>query len=241
MSNKNQLIIEHIKAGTTCVPNLLLDNYKKIGIDETELVLLIHLLYFQSRDNYFPSTVLLEEKMSSSSDKIMETLQGLLHRGFLLIEDGLDEKSGLIYERYNLEPIFIRLFAHLEQEADKRTISVRQEDKEKEITNIFKSFEQEFGRALSPIEIELISTWLDKDRHGPEIILYALKEAVFSNKLSFRYVDSILLDWQQKGIKNLEQVREHVKKFRNAKASSGSGKFATNPDFEPYNWLEERK
>lgn len=241
MSNNNQLIIEYLKAGSTSIPNLLLDNYKKIGINDAEFVVIIHLLYFQSRGNYFPSTILLEEKMSLSCDKIMETLQGLLQRGFLFIEDGLEEKSGLIYERYNLEPIFIKLFALLEQQADKKTIKIKQDNKEEATTNIFKSFEQEFGRALSPIEIELISTWLDKDAHSPEIILYALKEAVFSNKLNFRYVDSILFEWQQKGIKNLEQVREHIKKFRKNKARSGSGRISVNPDFEPYNWLEESK
>lgn len=241
MSNENQLIIEYIKAGTTSVPNLLLDNYKKIGINDTELALIIQLLHFQSRDNYFPSTALLEEKMSSSSNKIMETLQGLLRRGYLIIDDGLDEKSGLIYERYNLEPIFIKLIVLLDQKADKKAIKVKQDDKKEATINIFNSFEQEFGRALSPIEIEFISTWLDKDRHSSDIILYALKEAVFSNKLSFRYIDSILFEWKQKGIKNLDQVREHIKKFRKSKALSSSGKAASNPDFEPYNWLEESK
>jgi DNA replication protein len=241
MPYRSQLIIDYLRAGTTDVPNLLLDNYKKIGINDSELLLIIQLLYFQNQNNYFPSTALLEERMSSSGDKIMDDLQRLLRQGFLLIDDGLDEKSGLIYEKYNLDPIFTKLFAYLEQQSDKNRIKIKQEDKNDAIINVFKSFEQEFGRPLSPIEIELITTWLDKDRHNPEIILYALKEAVFSNKLNFRYIDSILFEWQQKGIKSLDQVREHVKKFRKSRIVGGSDKVTLDGDFEPYNWLEESK
>lgn len=238
MPNKQQKFISYLVSGNTSVPNLLLDNYKSIGVTDPELVVILHLLYFQGKNNFFPSIALLEERMSLSRDKIMETLQGLLKRGFIAIDEGLDEKTGLIYEKFNLESLYVKLLSYLDQRADQATIKENNRTKKDNFVNIFKVYEQEFGRPLSPIEIELISSWLDKDQHSSELIVYALKEAVFSNKLSFRYIDAILFDWQQKGIQTLDQVRDHIKHFRRS-TSESTVKPAVNADFQPYNWLEE--
>ena len=79
---------------------------------------------------------------------------------------------------------------------------------------IFKLFEQEFGRFLSPMESESISMWLDDDGHSVEIIRAALKEAVLAEKMSLRYIDRILFEWKKKNVKTLAQVENQAKKFR---------------------------
>ena len=63
---------------------------------------------------------------------------------------------------------------------------------DKEERNLFTIFEKEFGRPLSPMELETISGWVDADRYPDELILLALKEAVFAGKLHFRYKFIIL-------------------------------------------------
>lgn len=82
--------------------------------------------------------------------------------------------------------------------------------------DLYSCFEQEFGRPLSPLEIEKIHSWLE-DRHSEELILTALKEAVFASKVHFRYVDTTLLDWKRNQIVTVEQAKEHAKKFRGRK------------------------
>ena len=47
------------------------------------------------------------------------------------------------------------------------------------------------------MELETISGWVDADRYPDELILLALKEAVFAGKLHFRYIDRILLEWSR--------------------------------------------
>ena len=112
MPNKHHNLISYIVNGNTSIPNLLLDNYKNIGINDSELVVILHLLYFQGRNNFFPSIALLEQRMSLSRDKIMVTIQGLLQRGFIAIDEGIDEKTGLIYEKFNLESLYIKLISY---------------------------------------------------------------------------------------------------------------------------------
>nr|WP_315603012.1 DnaD domain protein [Paenibacillus aurantius] len=78
-------------------------------------------------------------------------------------------------------------------------------------------FEKEFARPLTPMELETISGWLDQDHFKEELILAALKEAVFAGKVHFRYIDRILLEWQRNRIQTVDQAKEHAQKFRNSR------------------------
>lgn len=65
--------------------------------------------------------------------------------------------------------------------------------------SLYALFEDEFGRPLSPLEGETLSIWMDQDHHDAEMIRLALREAVLSGKLNFRYIDRILFEWKRKG------------------------------------------
>ena len=66
--------------------------------------------------------------------------------------------------------------------------------------NIVTIFEEQFGRPLSPIELNIIKDWKESD-YSDEMIVKALKEAVKSQVLNFRYVEGILNNWAKNGIK----------------------------------------
>lgn len=80
--------------------------------------------------------------------------------------------------------------------------------------DLFTVFENEFVRPLTPMECETISSWLDKDRYPEELVLAALKEAVFAGKVHFRYIDRILLDWKRNRVFTVEQAKEYAQRFR---------------------------
>ena len=93
-------------------------------------------------------------------------------------------------------------------------------------TNVF---EKELGRTLSPLEYDIIGTWLTSGIKE-EIIEEALKEAVFNGVNSFKYIDKILFEWNKKGIKKKEDVKKAEKKKEEEKEETSSF------DFE---WLGE--
>lgn len=64
------------------------------------------------------------------------------------------------------------------------------------------------------MELETITSWLDRDGYKEELVLAALKEAVFAGKVHFRYVDRILLEWSRNRITTVEQAKEFTQKFR---------------------------
>ncbi|MNE86811.1 DNA replication protein DnaD [compost metagenome] len=93
-------------------------------------------------------------------------------------------------------------------------------EEQKEESNIYSTFEQEFGRTLSPMEYEVIAGWLDGE-FSEETILLALKEAVYNGVSHLRYIDKILYSWKKKGIKTKDDVEKdregHQKRRTEAK------------------------
>ena len=61
-------------------------------------------------------------------------------------------------------------------------------------------FEEQFGRPLTPMEFDSIKEWVQSG-YSEEIILKALKEAVKSQVLTLRYIEGILINWAQNGVK----------------------------------------
>ena len=101
--------------------------------------------------------------------------------------------------------------------------------KVEEKDNIYEKFETEFGRSLSPMEYEIINDWLDKGV-SKELIVQALREAIYNGSKSLRYINKILLAWQEKGYKNRNDINEGLKKESDENVLT---------DLFEYNWLDE--
>ena len=66
--------------------------------------------------------------------------------------------------------------------------------------NMIDIFEEQFGRPLTPMEFDSIKEWVQSG-YSEEMILKALKEAVKSQVLTLRYIEGILINWAQNGVK----------------------------------------
>ena len=71
---------------------------------------------------------------------------------------------------------------------------------------IFDVVQREFGRVLSPIELEITEGWLAKN-YSEELILYAVKEAILNNAKSLKYVQRILERLESQGIKTVSEAQ----------------------------------
>ncbi|BBW95860.1 DnaD domain-containing protein [Geobacillus sp. FSL W8-0032] len=229
-------VAEWLAQGSIAVSKLLLDRYKQLGLDERELVLLLHMQSFFEAGVSFPTPAELAEKMTISAAECMEMVRRLLQKGMIAIEEQTDER-GIRSEKYTLEPLWEQLVHHLYTDA----VRSGQAEEEKAEESLYTVFEQEFGRPLSPFECETLAMWIDQDGHEPAIIKAALREAVLSGKLNFRYIDRILFEWKKNGIRTIEQAQDYGKKFRKPKPSARPAKQATG-EFQPtipfFNWLD---
>lgn len=210
-----EIFIQWMREGSVTVPYTLLNHYKQLGLNEEELVLLLHVYSFLEKGKEFPTPNEISAKMTVSPGHCADLLHKLVHRGFLAIKEGISE-DGIRYEKYTIEPLWAKLAEYYlrQAKAEKRL------EKEKDETDIYTVFEQEFGRPLSPMECETLALWLDDDGYEPAIIKAALKEAVISGKLSFRYIDRILIEWKKNGVKTVEQAENYGKRFRQYQTKS---------------------
>ena len=216
--------------GAVSIPYALLRTYRALKLSDTEAMLLIHLIAFrQLEQNEFPTIEQLQERLGASASVVGQAMQKLVKQGLVGIDEVVDPETGVQSDRYNLSGLFHKIGALLAAgELPLRTGSgvapmsaeppSRPAGSKTAVfggaPNLFAVFEQEFGRPLTPMEVETISAWLDKDGYDEDLVLFALKESVFAGKLSFRYIDRILLEWSRNGIKTVEEARIHTQRYR---------------------------
>lgn len=221
-------LLTGMNQGTVSIPHLLIQYYPQLKLTDMEAMLLIHILAFKEKEQKdFPTIEELQSRMSSDPELVIDTLQKLMKQSFLTIDEEIDPLSGIQYENYNLQLTFEKLAMcyadELEEQAQESIVTENklqddskqtEQDREK---NIFTVFEKEFARPLSPMECETISSWIDQDNYVEELILTALKEAVFAGKLHFRYIDRILLEWSRNRIHTVGQAKDYTQKFRGSR------------------------
>ena len=222
------------------IPQLFFQYYKELNIEDDEAMLILHLLAFHAEGNDFPTPNDLISRMQTQINTISNKLKKLMQKGFLEITQGIDA-SGKIAEKYSIYPLWERIFQLLESKNDKQ---MRQDQKQAE-GEVFRLFEEELGRLLSPMELETIGMWIDIDKHSPDIIKLALKEAVLAGKVNLRYIDRILFEWKKKNVQTPQDVRKQTEQFRqhyNVNTTTSTQQTNASTNKVPfYNWLEERE
>ena len=104
------------------------------------------------------------------------------------------------------------------------------ESKDLDNSDIFSIFESEFGRTISSMECQIIKGWID-DNFTHELIMEALKEAIYNGVTSLRYIEKILYEWRKKGYKNKKDIMEAKNKYRESKKEV--------KDVFYYDWLND--
>ena len=149
----------------------------------------------------------------------MVAFNNLLSQELITLKSEKNE-SGKRYDKVSLEGFYEKL-----KETRKKENNKKMKD------DIFGTFEKEFRRPLNGTEFEVIKAWLDK-MYNEDLILAALKEAVYNGATNIRYIDTILYEWHKKGLKNATDVENYLShRYENKKLEE------TNV-FD-YNWLEE--
>ena len=183
------------------------------------------LVYF---DNSFNSTLdieLIGNTLGLDEGSIMEAFNGLMIKGLVNIETCKDLENRM-QEVVTLCGVYDLVCDDVEE--------VTQEEVK---TDIFKVFEKELGRTISSMELELINGWLTIGT-PEELILGALREAVYNGVTNFKYIDRIIYEWDKKGFKTMDDVNRHLKSRREKKSSNESIS-KKEQEVADYDWVNE--
>lgn len=207
MKTKN--IMNTIFKNNLVIPNILLENYSKLNMDEKELIFISYLMSYD-KDIIFD--------INSFSNALKFDIPTLMN-----IIGSLTDKS-LIEVITKNENNKLKEYIDISLIKNKLINLTLEEEPNNDNSKIYKKIENEFGRMLSPIECETIKYWLDS-KISEELIEEALKEAVLNGVNNLKYIDKILVEWNKKGYKNRLDIKR--KKDNNE-----------NIDLFEYDWLD---
>lgn len=142
--------------------------------------------------------------LNLSPEQIFMSIEKLMSKKIISIDIEINDNNKKI-ETYQLTGLYeIKEQKQNNEEQTKKPI-IEQKPIQKEI-NIYEEFEIAFAKPLTPIEVEIIKSWLNKNI-SIELIKGALDEAKYNNVTNIRYIDKILTDWQSKKYKTMEDVK----------------------------------
>ncbi|HGA0643171.1 TPA: DnaD domain-containing protein [Streptococcus agalactiae] len=94
---------------------------------------------------------------------------------------------------------------------DKNRLDKNRLDKDREET-IFHFVENEFGRLLSPMEIETIGIMIKEN--NPDLVKEAIKRTKLQGKTNLNYASGILRNWRDDNITTIEQIETKEKSIK---------------------------
>ena len=177
------------------------------------------LTYFDNDYNNYLNIDELSNNIGISSEKAYEIFTNLLSKKLIDIKTEKDIEGRLI-EKVSLDN-FYEMIIEEEKESEKKEIK----------TDIYKEFETEFARPITSMEYEIINAWLSHN-YSEELIIGALKEAVYNGVRNLRYIDKILYEWNKKGFKTMHDVNNHLERKEVKKEDS---------ELFDYNWLDDEE
>lgn len=201
-----------LKTRPVVIRRELLDHYAELGMGEQDLVILIKLIYASETSNKQPSIEFLQQGSSMEPRQITSVIQNLIQRELLELNVSKDEE-GKFTEYMNLDPFYEKLSQLLK----KQNLDHQELDSKAQFKELFQMIEKSFGRPLSPYEIETLNQWIDVDQHDLSVIQAALDEALSQNKLSFKYIDRILLNWKKNNVKTVDDSKKIREQFNKPK------------------------
>ena len=208
-------VIELLKSTNIQISKQLLFNYKRLNITDQELIIIIYLI---NENTYNPKQI--GKDLSIPFNEVLEIINTLTEKSIIKVE--LVKINNIRTEVINLDSLYEKL----------AFLIIKEEKDVEKPKSLYDTFEKELGRTLSAMEYEIINGWLTTC--SQDLILLALKEAVYNGVSNFRYIDRIINEWNKKGIKTKEDVEKNKQEFNNRKNSKKQELFN-------YDWLNDNE
>ena len=170
---------------------LLIENYRKLKLNENEVATIFVIDHLISQGNPFVTADLLSLKMTLDIKEIDKILAKLITKG--MFEYKTIGKNTVA----TLEPLKQKLYREFQlflskEEEEKSSTRIKEE-----LENVYTNYEKLLGRSLSPVEVAKIHEWISFG-YSDKTIIDALKEALSKGKKTLRSVDKIILSWSQR-------------------------------------------
>lgn len=220
---KSSKLIEILKKGNFVVPLYIFQLRSKFNVSFETFVFLLYLSNFGDKIVFDPNQIV--DDLNITLEEVLSYIDELSEKKYISIEVIKNDKN--IMEEYIMLDLFYeKLTNMLIDDINQAKIE------EEKNSNVFEVIEKEFARPLTSMEYEIISAWLE-DGVLEELILEAIKEAVFSGVCNLRYIDKIIYEWGKKGIKTAADVEKNRSNFKEKQTKK------EKLELFDYDWFED--
>lgn len=220
---KNSKLIDLLREGNFVVPIYLFKMYDKFDVSFEDFIFLIYLSNLGDSFSFNPKKI--ADDIGYSITDVMMKIGILTEKSLVNVEVVKNEK-GVMEEYLSLEYFYSKVSSIVVDKIN----SV--DSKSVKSINVYEIIEDEFGRPLSPMELELVKTWISSGTNE-EIIIEAVREASLNSVYNMSYIDAILYEWGKRGFKSKKDVYKYKNKYKEEKKNS------KKPQVFEYNWLDE--
>lgn len=198
MNNYSKLIHSNVIS----LNDALIQNYKKIGLDEVNMTLLLLLNFQKNNQDNFLSTASLTMKMTISENEISERILSLLNQGFIELQ--IDEKG----EKFVLDPLIDKVAEALSDEV------VEKVDTSNQVSEIVEYCEKTYQRLLSVDDLKIVNMWIE-EQYSLEEIKSAVLDSLKAKKTQLRYADAILVNRKNNTNREKKEVDKELQEVLN--------------------------
>ena len=194
-------IAKLIKAKTIDFTQVLIQNYKVIGLNETSAMVVAKLYYLAEENDNFLELEKLAKEVTINMEQLGDLIIDLVNKGY--IELTLDNNGK---ETFSIDGTIEKIALILDNGSNDEVLSVRQEKLSLVVTYV----ETTFSKTCSASDLVIINAWLDSNYENDDI-----KNAVFKafqlGKYNLKYVDAILASKASHQANSNIEVDEEIK------------------------------
>lgn len=194
-------IAKLIKAKTIDFTQVLIQNYKVIGLNETSAMVVAKLYYLAEENDNFLELEKLAKEVTINMEQLGDLIIDLVNKGY--IELTLDNNGK---ETFSIDGTIEKIALILDKGSNDEVLSSRQEKLSLVVTYV----ETTFSKTCSASDLVIINAWLDSNYEYDDI-----KNAVFKafqlGKYNLKYVDAILASKASHQANSNIEVDEEIK------------------------------
>lgn len=191
----NEVVFKTLREKDFIIKPYLVRMAHELNLSLNEFILLI---YFYNQEEPIFNVEQIAKSTGIKCEEIMEAFTRLTSINLIEVKM-IKTSDGIKKEIISLDNIIKSV-----------TSDITKNIKLQEDNTLYSEFENNFGRPLSRMEYEIINDWLERNINT-ELILEALRIAVYNGTINFRYISAILNDWQKKGFKTKNDLSVGLK------------------------------
>ena len=206
--------------GNIVIPLYILKYFKKLNLSMDEFVFLMYLYNKQDKIDFNPEKI--AKDLNIDIMEVMGYISVLSDKGYLTLD--VIKENSVLDEVINLSNFYEKISFLL----------MTPDVLEKDNNSLFKYVEHELGRPLSSVEIETIKSWLDSNI-DESLIKEGIRIAIMNGVYSLKYIDKILFDFKNRGIKNVSDI----KSYQNS--DNLNNNLNNDLSLDDWNWLDDEE